>query len=72
MDNPNQAAEMEFVSNLRLSHEVRPGAFTIRDYDFRNPAFPLFGEAEKAPSPENRYEQDFARKLKARANELFD
>ena len=57
VDNPNQAAEMEFVSNLRLSHEVRPGAFAIRDYDFRNPSFPLFGEAPKAGAPEDRYEQ---------------
>jgi type VI secretion system secreted protein VgrG len=30
---------------------------TIRDHDFRNPAYPLFGEGEKAPAPEQRYEQ---------------
>ncbi|MFT3764626.1 MAG: type VI secretion system tip protein TssI/VgrG [Minicystis sp.] len=56
-DNPNQAAEKEFVTNLRLSHEVRPGGHTLRDYDFRNPAFALFGEAAKAPGPEDLYEQ---------------
>ncbi len=57
VDNPNQAAEKEFVTRVRLSHEVRPGAHTIRDYDFRNPAFRLFGEAPKAKAPEDKYEQ---------------
>ena len=57
VDNPNQAAEQEFVTRVRLAHEVRPGAHTIRDYDFRNPAFPLFGEAPKAKAPEDKYEQ---------------
>jgi type VI secretion system secreted protein VgrG len=57
VDHPNQAAQQEFVTNVSLSHEVRPGAHTIRDFDFRNPAFPLFGEAQKAPHPEDMYEQ---------------
>jgi len=57
VDNPNQASEREFVTRVRLSHEVRPGAHTIRDYDFRNPGFALFGEGPKAASPEDRYEQ---------------
>jgi type VI secretion system secreted protein VgrG len=57
VDNPNQASEKEYVTHIRLSHEVRPGAHTIRDYDFRNPAFALFGEGEKAMSAENKYEQ---------------
>ncbi len=57
VDNPSRAAEQEFVSNVHLSHDVRPGAHTIRDYDFRNPAFPLLGEAPKSKAPEDRYEQ---------------
>jgi type VI secretion system secreted protein VgrG len=57
VDNPNESAENEFVTQIRLSHEVRPGAHTLRDYDFRNPGFALFGEAPKAASPEDRYEQ---------------
>ena len=57
VDNPNQASEKEFVTNIRLHHEVRPGAYTLRDYDFRNPAFALFGEAPKTPGPEQAYEQ---------------
>jgi type VI secretion system secreted protein VgrG len=57
VEEPNQAAEKEFVTNVHLSHEVRPGAYTMRDYDFRRPAYPLFGEAPKAVAPEDRYEQ---------------
>ncbi|APR87989.1 hypothetical protein A7982_13338 [Minicystis rosea] len=40
VDSPNEEAEMEFATQLRLAHEVRPGAHLIRDYDFRNPSFP--------------------------------
>ncbi|WP_050436282.1 type VI secretion system Vgr family protein [Chondromyces crocatus] len=58
VDNPNEASEKEFVQNVRLLYEVRPGATTIRDYDFRNPGFALLGEAPtKAPAPEDKYEQ---------------
>ncbi|NUQ76783.1 MAG: type VI secretion system tip protein VgrG [Polyangiaceae bacterium] len=57
VDNPNQESEKEFVSSVRLLHSVRPGAHTIRDYDFRKPSFELFGEAPKAKSPEDKYEQ---------------
>ncbi len=57
VDNPTQSAEKEFVSHVRVAHEVRPGAHTIRDYDFRNPAFQLFGEASKAAAPEDKLEQ---------------
>ncbi|APR86610.1 VgrG protein [Minicystis rosea] len=56
-DNANQASEKEFITNIRLSHEVRPGAHVIRDYDFRNPAFALFGEGPKAAGQEALYEQ---------------
>jgi len=57
MDNPNESAEQEYVTKVRIAHEVKPGAHTIRDYDFRNPGFPLFGEGFKAPAPEDKYEQ---------------
>ena len=30
VEEPNQASEREFVTNVHLSHEVRPGAFTMR------------------------------------------
>jgi type VI secretion system secreted protein VgrG len=57
VDNPSQAAEREFVTAVHLAHEVRPGAHTIRDVDFRKPAFPLFGGSAAAFAPEARYEQ---------------
>jgi type VI secretion system secreted protein VgrG len=57
VDNPSQSAEKEFVTHVRLAHEVRPGAHTIRDYDFRNPSFPLFAQPPKEKAPEDRYEQ---------------
>jgi type VI secretion system secreted protein VgrG len=57
VDNPNRESEKEYLSKVRLTHIVRPGAHTIRDYDFRNPMFALFGEAPKAEGPEAKYEQ---------------
>ena len=56
VEEPNQAAR-EYVTNVRLSHDVRPGAHVIRDYDFRNPSYNLRGDATPAPAPETRYEQ---------------
>jgi len=57
VDNPSKSSEKEFVTRVRLAHEVRPGAHTIRDYDFRRPSFPLYGDGPKAGAPEDRYEQ---------------
>lgn len=56
VEEPSESAEKEFVTNVHLSHEVRPGAYTIRDYDMRRPAYLLYGEAEKAKAPEDKYE----------------
>jgi type VI secretion system secreted protein VgrG len=57
VDNSTLAHDHPYVTDIRLHHVVRPGAYTLRDYDFRKPSFPLFGEAEKAPPPEDFYEQ---------------
>ncbi len=57
VDSPNQAAEKEFMTSVRLAHDVRPGAHTIRDQDFRKPSYALFGKATKAAAPEDRLEQ---------------
>ncbi len=54
---PDESRDTENVSDVHILHEVRPGAWSIRDYDFRNPNFPLFGDAPKAFPPEDRYEQ---------------
>ncbi|MBW2455288.1 MAG: type VI secretion system tip protein VgrG, partial [Deltaproteobacteria bacterium] len=57
VDRPSEAAEMEYATEVRIAHVVRPGARTIRDHDFRNPGFQLYGEAPEASPPEDFYEQ---------------
>ncbi|MDC3960498.1 type VI secretion system tip protein TssI/VgrG [Polyangium jinanense] len=57
VDHPSQASEKECVTAVRFAREVRPGAFAARDHDFRNPDFPLFGDAPHASAPEARLEQ---------------
>lgn len=57
VDNPNKEAELEFVSGVRLVHEVRPETRTIADYDFRNPSFPLVGQVKHSDDANPLYEQ---------------
>lgn len=57
VDNPNEAAEREFVTDVRVTQEVRPGRVTIRDHDFRRmPQYKLQGQSS-APAPEHLLEQ---------------
>src|SRR6185437_2167247 len=51
------AVSPDFVTDVRVVDESRPGAYTIRDHDLRRPAYRLFAEAEKAPPPERTHEQ---------------
>ena len=49
VDNPNHAAELEFVTKVKLAQRVKPGRFTVRDFDFRNRLdHQLFAEARAA------------------------
>jgi type VI secretion system secreted protein VgrG len=57
VDNPNEAARKEFVTDVILAHDVAPGMYTLRDYNFRQPDYKLFGEVKPAPLPEGPYEQ---------------
>ncbi|WP_437927536.1 type VI secretion system tip protein TssI/VgrG [Sorangium sp. So ce291] len=57
VDSPNTPVEHDFITGVCISQEVRPGTHTVRDYDFRNPAFPLFSASEHAVGHEARYEQ---------------
>ncbi len=50
------SGRVHHVTAVQVDHEVRPGRYTIRDYDFRRPAFPLFGEAPPADEKERGYE----------------
>jgi type VI secretion system secreted protein VgrG len=57
-DRPPEGHGGEFVTRVRVSEAVRPGAYTLRDFDFRRPPdYPLFGKAEPATMPEGFYEQ---------------
>ncbi|HZF51479.1 MAG TPA: type VI secretion system tip protein TssI/VgrG [Polyangiaceae bacterium] len=57
VDNPNEAAEREFVTEVRVTQEVRTGRVTIRDHDFRrSPEYKLQGQSS-APAPEHLLEQ---------------
>jgi type VI secretion system secreted protein VgrG len=57
VDTPNQSAQKEYVTEVRLGREVRPGAATFRDYDPRKPATELFGKAPPKKGIEGKLEQ---------------
>lgn len=57
VDTPNETSQREYVTEVRLGREVRPGAVTYRDYDPRKPAFELFGKAPKKQGVEGKLEQ---------------
>lgn len=56
-DNPNESGGHEFVTEVRVGNKVRPGQYTIRDYDFEKPDYKLVASSEKAKPPEDFYEQ---------------
>lgn len=56
VDNPNQEAEKEFATKVKLVQRVKPGRFTFRDFDFRkNLDYQLVSEARA--KTEIAYEQ---------------
>ena len=58
LDNVPRDPGVEYVTQVALTHAVRPGRTTFRDHDFRRPPdFPLFAEAPPAKDPESFYEQ---------------
>lgn len=59
VDDPKlaQAARAEFITEVRVGQEVRPGRVTIRDYDFRRPSFSLYGESPIHAGVEEKMEQ---------------
>jgi len=59
VDSPGQAqaAEKEYITGVRLGQDVRPGRFTVRDFDFRRPAYKLFGAADAENAIESPLEQ---------------
>ncbi len=57
VDHANEASEQEFAHQVKIGHEVRPGAFVLHDRDFRRPEFALAEQATKSVAPEDRHEQ---------------
>lgn len=57
VDSPNQSTQKEFVTEVRFSREVRPGAATFRDHDPRKPDFALLGNASPVKGIEAKLEQ---------------
>lgn len=62
VDEPNESAEREFVTQVRLGQKVQPGRFTLRDHDFRrSPRYQLFGATPRAGALEEELEHyDYA------------
>ncbi len=56
LQNPSQTQGLEYVTQTRLSVQMRPGAQTIVDYDFLRPNFALSGALEDAKSGEKKLE----------------
>ncbi len=56
-DNPNETGGNAHDTSVHISHRVRPGRATHRDYDFEKPDYLLLGNSEKAKAPEDIYEQ---------------
>ena len=58
VDHPNEAAQREYVTRVRIAHEVRPGKLTLRDFDFRRrPDYPLFATAALEKPDDARLER---------------
>ncbi|NUO49850.1 MAG: type VI secretion system tip protein VgrG [Polyangiaceae bacterium] len=56
-DQREDATEQEYATSLRMFHDVRPGALSRVDYDFRNPNKRMLAEGEKSGGSDAFYEQ---------------
>ncbi len=58
VDQPNAEAELEYVTRVHVAQVVKPGNFTLREYDFRKKAdYPFFSKTKPAEMPEGFFEQ---------------
>ncbi len=56
-DNPTDAA-MEHITDVRIGRRIRPGKYTLRDHDYRQPpSFKLVGTAKTAQGIEEKLER---------------
>jgi type VI secretion system secreted protein VgrG len=57
VDNPSQSAEREFITKVKLSQRVKPGRYTLRDFDFRKQLdYQLYSDAKASTPNELPYE----------------
>ena len=57
-DQPNEPYLYDHATGLVISHDVRPGKVTLRDFDFRrSPTYKLFGASDAPKNIEERLEQ---------------
>ena len=58
VDHPNPESREEYITELTATQKIRPGAVTIRDFDFtRRPDYELAGKAKGGKGIENQLEQ---------------
>jgi hypothetical protein len=43
LSSPSMAEKSEYITDVSIAHNVRPGRAVVRDFDFRRPTFPLAG-----------------------------
>lgn len=67
-DTPNEASEREFVTNVRVSRQITPGKFTVREWDWRRQSGFSFLESSVPPEddPELFYEHYEYRPVESR------
>jgi uncharacterized protein involved in type VI secretion and phage assembly len=57
VDKPNEASELEYITNVRFAEVVRPGKVTVRDHDFRRqPQFKLLSDTPALGTEEDKLE----------------
>ncbi len=57
VDKPNEEAELEYVTRVRVRQDIEEGDVKLREFDLRKkPDYPFFGKAKPAPAPEDFYE----------------
>ncbi len=58
VDHADSDAQRDLITKVRVSREIRPGAVTLRDFEFRGRLdYPLFGKATPAAGVEAALEQ---------------
>jgi type VI secretion system secreted protein VgrG len=58
VDEPNPMAHLPYLTEVGVRREIRPGAFTVREFDYQGrPLYPMFGRGGPVTGPEQPLEQ---------------